>query len=350
MHHVILGKPRDKMVVDHINGNSLDNRRENLRFATHAQNSQNVAKRKDSASKYIGVTFHQRCQKWRMQNGNYRKICETEEEAAKLYDKYVLLKYGPGARTNGFLVWDDVKDMELEVEFEKKKKVPVSICKRSDDRFDVSVMHQGQIFKSVKHATLEFAMKALTAIQQEVKKLKDDERNKFLQTPIQRNKDGVAFINIKNKAKDVISYVLVDDEHWHDLSCYTWTMNGKYVVSSINKKPWYMHIYLMHKVHGYKPEKGKVVDHINRVPYDNRLSNLRINTCAGNVHNKTKKPNASSRYIGVFKEQNAWKADIKKDGVKYKLGRHETQEDAARAYNSKALELFLKIAIFASSR
>jgi hypothetical protein len=49
---------------------------------------------------------------------------------------------------------------------------------------------------------------------------------------------------------------------------------------------------------------------------------------------------ASSRYIGVSKHKKIWQADISKDGVKYNLGRHEIEEDAARAYNSKALELY----------
>ncbi len=38
MHHVVLGKPTNGMVVNHINGNPLDNRRANLEFTTTREN------------------------------------------------------------------------------------------------------------------------------------------------------------------------------------------------------------------------------------------------------------------------------------------------------------------------
>lgn len=53
LHHVVVGKPRKGYVVDHINGNRLDNRRCNLRVITHRENCQN---RKDN-NKYVGVRW-----------------------------------------------------------------------------------------------------------------------------------------------------------------------------------------------------------------------------------------------------------------------------------------------------
>lgn len=51
MHHEILGYPPSGKIVDHINGNKLDNRRENLRFITRQQNQFN--RKKDR-----GISLH----------------------------------------------------------------------------------------------------------------------------------------------------------------------------------------------------------------------------------------------------------------------------------------------------
>ena len=54
IHRVVMDAPKG-MDVDHINGDTLDNRRENLRICTRAQNSQNKRLRVDSKSGYKGV-------------------------------------------------------------------------------------------------------------------------------------------------------------------------------------------------------------------------------------------------------------------------------------------------------
>ena len=54
MHRVIIKAP-PKMHVDHINGNGLDNRKENLRLATQSQNQHNARRRVDNPSGYKGV-------------------------------------------------------------------------------------------------------------------------------------------------------------------------------------------------------------------------------------------------------------------------------------------------------
>ena len=46
MHHYVMGEPLAGREIDHINGNGLDNRKENLRFCSHRQNLQARRKRK----------------------------------------------------------------------------------------------------------------------------------------------------------------------------------------------------------------------------------------------------------------------------------------------------------------
>lgn len=83
-------------IPDHINHDKLDNRRENLRLCTQAENSRNSVKRtwrngKQPTSRYKGVSLHRQSGKWRAQLYRERKLyClgyyATEEQAARAYD------------------------------------------------------------------------------------------------------------------------------------------------------------------------------------------------------------------------------------------------------------------------
>jgi hypothetical protein len=65
MHRKIMGLEHgDPREVDHINRNRLDNRRENLRICSAAENNRNVSLRKDNASGRKGVSLHKRSGKW----------------------------------------------------------------------------------------------------------------------------------------------------------------------------------------------------------------------------------------------------------------------------------------------
>ncbi|MDH4206160.1 MAG: HNH endonuclease, partial [Desulfobacteraceae bacterium] len=60
MHHVIMGTEEGK-VIDHINGNGLDNRKANVRFATVQQNGWNKRKQSGNySSKYKGVNWEKK--------------------------------------------------------------------------------------------------------------------------------------------------------------------------------------------------------------------------------------------------------------------------------------------------
>ena len=57
MHRLIM-KAKKGQMIDHIDGNGLNNQRSNLRFCTHSQNMANKKGFKNTSSKYKGVYTH----------------------------------------------------------------------------------------------------------------------------------------------------------------------------------------------------------------------------------------------------------------------------------------------------
>ncbi|MHC4636896.1 MAG: HNH endonuclease [Planctomycetota bacterium] len=105
MHRQIIGVP-DGMCVDHINHNGLDNRKANLRIATHAQNTRNRIKtRRKCSSKYIGVHWVKHAKKFQARiTAENKRInlgyFSDETQAAKAYDKAAKILHDPFASLN----------------------------------------------------------------------------------------------------------------------------------------------------------------------------------------------------------------------------------------------------------
>jgi len=86
----LFGHIPDGFYIDHINGNKVDNRLENLRLATNNQNQQNRPAPKNSSSGYRGVTWHKKINKWMSRichNGN-RITIGFFDSAQEAYDAY----------------------------------------------------------------------------------------------------------------------------------------------------------------------------------------------------------------------------------------------------------------------
>lgn len=103
MHRLIMNPPPD-MVVDHIDGNGLNNKRENLRICTQIQNNYNRSGHK-KGSKYKGIHREKNSNKWRARIRCCGKDFSigrfnNEIDAAKAYDKKAKELFGQFAYLN----------------------------------------------------------------------------------------------------------------------------------------------------------------------------------------------------------------------------------------------------------
>ena len=94
-----------KEYIDHINCVRDDNRWENLREANRSQNNSNVKPRKNSLSKYKGVSWHKKNASWRARiSVNNNSIAlgyfSSELEAAKAYNEAAKKYHGEYAYLN----------------------------------------------------------------------------------------------------------------------------------------------------------------------------------------------------------------------------------------------------------
>ncbi len=91
--------------VDHKDHNGLNNTRGNLRLCTRSQNLSNRTPKKGCSSKYKGVSWAKKQQKWSAQIGFNKKIKNigrfgNEIEAARAYDEAANELFGEFACTN----------------------------------------------------------------------------------------------------------------------------------------------------------------------------------------------------------------------------------------------------------
>lgn len=114
LHHVLLGSQKRGLptVVDHINLNSLDNRRRNLRVVGDKENTRNCRKTVGTtmkiSSRFKGVHWDTRRGNWKAQIGvdwknKYLGTFRSEFQAAKAYDRAAKKYFGPFAKTNADL-------------------------------------------------------------------------------------------------------------------------------------------------------------------------------------------------------------------------------------------------------
>lgn len=134
-----------------------------------------------------------------------------------------------------------------------------------------------------------------------------------------------------------VSEIKVDPEDEHLLAERTWFLAGGYPSAMVTIAPKKRKMVRLHNLI-MTPPTGLVVDHINGDKLDNRRENLRVCTIRENSLNAVKKsyPNLKTQFKGVHRlPSGRWGAQCSAHKPRW-IGSYDTQEDAAKAYDSVA--------------
>jgi AP2 domain len=127
---------------------------------------------------------------------------------------------------------------------------------------------------------------------------------------------------------------IVDDGDYGRIVQHRWWVARRNRSLYAQCREGYMHRFIMN------PAAHEQIDHINHDGLDNRRSNLRICHARHNRRNQ-RKTRGTSKYKGVsLYRGNKWRAKIKLNGKQHHLGHFDSEDDAARAYDDAARELF----------
>jgi|SRR3989304_10592370 len=104
LHRVIINIEKGQ-IIDHIDGNGLNNQKSNLRICTQSENSMNKKKKTGNIGKFKGVHWNEERKKWKVEIKKKEKRIflgrfDNQYEAAIAYDQAAIKYFGNFARLN----------------------------------------------------------------------------------------------------------------------------------------------------------------------------------------------------------------------------------------------------------
>ena len=143
-------------------------------------------------------------------------------------------------------------------------------------------------------------------------------------------------------------YFIVDDEDYPRISVHKWFLAWKFGTPFSSATIWAWiegkRIYLARFIIGETNTK-KIVDHRDRNPLNNIRLNLRSCDIAESNRNRSGQIGSSSRFKGVYKVNNKYRAQIKVNGKIIYLGYFNSEVEAAHAYDEAAKLHFGEFAV-----
>lgn len=224
----LLGVDDPDKVVDHINGDTRDNRRSNLHISSFSQNSHNKVTENTKAGRYRGVT--KRGEYWRVRAGgqNFGQYNDAIV-AARIYNIAAKQLYGD------FAILNDV-DEDSNLRLPDKK--PHARNKERGVQYDKnrrSWLVKFRINGKIKYFGSFKTQQEATEVALDIKSKHDPHHLK----EIKRDSEGIAIIPIKHK--DQTLYARVDDDKWFEFTKSKWYLVQNYAIANINHSSVTMH-------------------------------------------------------------------------------------------------------------
>lgn len=343
MHRLVMDAKKEE-VVDHINHIRHDNRRKNLRITDSMKNAQNRKRLENTISQYRGVTFNKHVKKYRTQitiNHIHYSLgyYDNEIDAAESIDMFIAHnKYDhiqlnfPGKREN-YLIRPYIPYTKTHI---------LNCIYDEGNYFRARLFINGKHLQIAKSKNLTYCAKKMDKYIVEHKILNrklnfpedyPDYNNKSIKIKCKKVDDTtVKLVLPKYPDKEVF----VSKQDYDKIKYYSWYVNKLgYVIARVEGKCTKLHRFLLEV-----KDPKVLVDHIDGNKQNNTRENLRISDHSKNAHNRTKKENTTSKYIGVRFIKNLWSSRLTFNNISTAIAYDKKESHAGRRRDLFILDHF----------